>query len=180
MNSTIKVLIIAIIIIGAIYFISSLNSTQIDTFVQSEHTPPLKNAYKPFLKAPDNRYVYYPDENIYLLPYDYLDFNDPYDLWAYYWYPGYYSSYYPNYYPFVGGYGGNYGNYGGFIYDANVSRNGGKGHRTISGIHDRSGRGIHSIIHPNGHPGSHSGSGGHSGSTGHTGFAGHSSGGRGH
>ncbi len=41
--------------------------------------------------------------------------------------------------------------YGEFIYDEHVNRTGGKGNRVVAGIHDRSGRGIHSIIYPGNH-----------------------------
>jgi hypothetical protein len=165
-DPTVKVIIVAIIIIAVIYFVMSKQSppTQnIDDFVQRNYAIPLKYAYKPLLTAPDNRYVYYPEGNVYLLPYEYLDFNDPFNRWMYYHYYGFYSGYYPYYFPFVGGYNGNNNNYGygGFVYDGHVNRTGGgKGHRVVNGIHDRSGRGIHSIIHPISRPVNHPGSGG--------------------
>ena len=168
MDPTVKVIIIIIIVIAAIYFVNSLHVTQnIDTFVQSEYPVPLKDAYKPLLSAPDDRYVYYPDGNVYLLPYDYLDFNDPYHRWLYYFFPGFYYDYYPDYFPYYGGLGsyGNYGGYyGGFIYDGHINRQRGRGNRiTYPGGSDHSGRGIH---HPIGHPGRPIGHGGHPGSGG--------------
>lgn len=51
----------------------------------------------------DTRYVYYPDRNIYLLPLDKLDFNNPYHVWMYNAYPEFYveKNHYHNY-PYVG------------------------------------------------------------------------------
>jgi hypothetical protein len=153
MDLTVAVIIIIVFIIAVIYIINLLRSTPIQkTDTDIQYTPPSINAYKPLLTAPDNRYIYYPNENVYLLPYEYLNFNDPYDLWVYYYYPGFYSSYYRYFYPYIGGYRDrNYGSYGGFIYDENVPRGRGKGNRvTYPGGSDYSGRGIH---HPIGHPG---------------------------
>jgi len=50
--------------------------------------------YQPMSSPPDNSWVYYPTQQIYLLPYDDLDWSDPYDVWMYYTYPEFYSQYY--------------------------------------------------------------------------------------
>lgn len=84
---------------------------------------PQQTDYQPAKAQVDDRYVYVPDENVYLLPYDYLDFNNPYDRWMYYYYPSFYSPYYQSYWPFNyapwgwgtwGGYDGWYGGNGGW------------------------------------------------------------------
>ena len=63
---------------------------------------PNEDAYLPFESPPDDRYIYFSDRNVYLLPYDYLDFSLPQHRWMYYHYPEFYYSYYNRYWPFRG------------------------------------------------------------------------------
>lgn len=65
--------------------IMDLNSTDI----------PAYNAYSPVESPPDQRYQYVPDVSAYLLPYQYLNMQLPYDRWMYYHFPSYYSPNYP-------------------------------------------------------------------------------------
>ena len=66
----------------------------------STYDAPAFNAYTPLTYALDSRYVYDEDSGTYLLPYQYLNFADPRDLWAYYYYPSFYSSNYRSYWPY--------------------------------------------------------------------------------
>jgi len=56
--------------------------------------------YQPMESPSDMRYVYYPEENVYLLPFEELDMTFPYHRWMYYHYPSFYSSYYSYDWPF--------------------------------------------------------------------------------
>ncbi len=137
------IILLVILILGAIYFVSPSFVLQNNNTIQNKYEIPLKDSYQPLLVAPDNRYVYFPDENVYLLPFEYLNFNSPRDRWMYYNYNRYYSYYYPRYYPFRGDY------YGRIVYDGHVNRNGGKGNRIYHrGGNDFSGRGITELIPP--------------------------------
>ncbi len=146
MIDTAKIIIIVLLvllILGGIYFIFPSVVPQNNNIQQNKYDIPLKNSYQPLLVAPDNRYVYFPDEHVYLLPYEYLNFNNPYDRWMYYNYNRYYSYYYPRYYPFSDNY------YGRIVYDGHVNRGRGHGNRVVHhGSKDYSGRGITPIIAP--------------------------------
>jgi len=61
---------------------------------------PDKNAFLPLSTPLDQRYVYLPNINIYLLPFEHLNFEDPFSRWMYYYYPNYYAPYYNYYWPF--------------------------------------------------------------------------------
>jgi hypothetical protein len=61
---------------------------------------PPEDEYIPIESPPNDTYVYFPDRNVYLLPYSYLDFNIPFHRWMYYYYPEFYYSYYDNNWPF--------------------------------------------------------------------------------
>lgn len=71
---------------------------------------PVKEHFTAYVTQPsDSRYVYNSEYGVWLLPYNDLDFTNPYDRWMYYYYPSYYSSNYNNYWPYRNNYyGGNY------------------------------------------------------------------------
>lgn len=56
---------------------------------------PPYNAYQLIESPPDQRYQYVPNVNAYLLPYQYLNMQLPYDRWMYYHFPSYYAPNYP-------------------------------------------------------------------------------------
>ena len=74
--------------------------------------PPF-NAYQAPESPPDSRYVYLPDRQVYVLPFQYLDFSDPYSRWQYYYFPEMYSRYYQKFWPYKHPY--QYAGFGGFI-----------------------------------------------------------------
>lgn len=53
---------------------------------------PSENDYQAPTTQVNNSYVYYPDSGVYLLPYDYLNYSNPYHRWMYYHYPGFYKN----------------------------------------------------------------------------------------
>lgn len=57
------------------------------------HFIPEPNAYVPFETPPDPRYVFVKEIGIYLLPYQYLNFELPYHRWMFYTFPTFYSPY---------------------------------------------------------------------------------------
>ena len=62
---------------------------------------PDKNEFISISNPLDMRYEYLPNRNIYLLPYQYLNFDVPYHRWMYYYHPYYYGIYYKYNWPFV-------------------------------------------------------------------------------
>src|SRR3984885_5829294 len=91
---------------------------------------PLKDSYVPFESPPDPRYVYFTPRHVYLLPYEYLNFDIPFDRWMYYYYPEYYWPYYDEKWPFnypkrfyYGYYNGHYGGYYGDSYGSSYWEN---------------------------------------------------------
>jgi hypothetical protein len=60
----------------------------------------MENAYTAPATQVDPRYVYVPNRRVYLLPYQYLNFSNPYHRWMYYYYPEYYGNYYNTYWPY--------------------------------------------------------------------------------
>jgi len=138
-------MILILLIIHNLYY----SSCMIDHFDSETISVPVQNAYQPLTSAPNNEYVYVPEAQAYLLPFDDLDFSNPFDAWMYYYYPMYYSSYYPYYWPFgsVGGWGGYAGPYGYSTYGAGIrrgrrgGRRGGGDGRRIGGGGRRTGGG---------------------------------------
>ena len=194
MNSETILIILGVVAILT-YLIIQQQKTQ--ALVQEKLAPtkvladiPAQDAYQPIVTPLDESYIYYPDENTYLLPYDLLDLNLPYHRWMYYYYPNFYGSYYLNDWPFeypyyYGGYGGygDGGNYGGY-YGGNrqyyQSGHRGHGHGVNRGYGNvGAGHGIHTGYGSHGVGGGHR-SGGHGGiSGGHGGGHGGISGGHG-
>lgn len=85
--------------------VNQVSDDQIDNFHYPIEMPnpadiPPPSAYVPFETPPDDRYVYFADRNVYLLPFDFLNFSLPFDRWMYYHYPEFYHSYYNVYWPF--------------------------------------------------------------------------------
>jgi hypothetical protein len=78
------------------------NSTTISHFTPTDISIPTQDSFQPLTYPPSSDYVYFPDDNVYLLPFDKLDFNNPFDRWMYYYYPEFYFSYYDQEWPFVG------------------------------------------------------------------------------
>ena len=84
-------------------FVANINNY--DPYVSSPGSPnsddiPSKEAYQPILTRPDNRYVYFQQKQVYLLPCQYLDFSNPYHRWMYYYYPEFYYNCYPTTWPY--------------------------------------------------------------------------------
>lgn len=73
----------------------SLDKELFSTIDKTLHDPmiPPFNAYIPFESPPDPRYVFVPEIGVYLLPYQYLNFDNTFDRWMYYSYPGFYNQY---------------------------------------------------------------------------------------
>ena len=108
-------------------------------FQNVENDIPPFEAYQPMESPSDPRYIYFSEQNVYLLPFDQLDFTFPYHRWMYYYYPAFYGQYYRNNWPFKsawgygpyyygGYYGGDYGGdfsgyYGDYNRDYNYPRN---------------------------------------------------------
>ena len=115
---TIHIIILAVVMLLLFYGISMSRPTE---HMQTLVNPvPDFNAYQPMESPADTRYVYYPEEGVYLLPYEELDMTFPYHRWMYYYYPSFYSSYYSYDWPFNypvddnrfyygGSYGGDFG-----------------------------------------------------------------------
>jgi len=112
MTTIIIALVIIAILLLVIGFITHREyfSTTVEKDVSNtKPTPPIKiipdpnmisdippyNAYVPFESPPDQRYEYVSDLNTYLLPYQYLNFNLPFDRWQYLYFPSYYAPFYP-------------------------------------------------------------------------------------
>ena len=131
--------ILILLIVHSLYYDQCTTSPEvggtIDHFDGETISVPAQNAYQPLTSAPNSEYVYVPQANTYLLPFDDLDFSNPFDVWMYYYYPLYYSSHYPYYWPFgsIGGYGGYSGPYGyGFRRGIRRGRRGGRrGSRSV-------------------------------------------------
>jgi hypothetical protein len=83
-----------------------LTRPHIDNFTGVIYDIPDENDYKPLHYRLDSRYVYDALDNVYLLPFEYLNFDNAYHRWMYHSYPAYYGTYYVHYYPFYGGYDG--------------------------------------------------------------------------
>lgn len=88
-----------LLIILIIYLIYRWWSMKIEQY-SPYYAIPDKNAFLPLSTPMDQRYVFLPNRNIYLLPYEYLNFREPFHRWMYYYYPTFYASYYNVNWPF--------------------------------------------------------------------------------
>lgn len=129
---TIHVIILVVVMLLLFYGISMSRPTE---HMQTLVNPiPDFNAYQPMESPADTRYVYYPEEGVYLLPFEELDMTFPYHRWMYYYYPSFYSSYYSYDWPFNypaddnrfyygGNYGGDFGgDFAGYYGDYSIDR----------------------------------------------------------
>ena len=121
-DNTVYVLIIVAVLIGIVLMSNRqkewFDVPGINQNILPSDIPPF-DAYQIMEQPSDPRYVWVPEANGYLLPYDELDFGLPYHRWMYYYFPGYYSQYYDTEWPFDypwphdlyygGSYGGDYG-----------------------------------------------------------------------
>lgn len=125
-NYEVYVLIIAVVLIGIVLmtnrqreWFDGITPNYLRDYQDIPNDIPSFDAYQIMEQPSDPRYVWVPEANGYLLPYDELDFGLPYHRWMYYYFPGYYSQYYDNNWPFDypwphdlyygGSYGGDYG-----------------------------------------------------------------------
>lgn len=100
MKTAVILLAIIVLIVALLMMTPTSDNTLEYLTVTNTLEIPRQNAYQPLKSSPDARYVYCPYYNTWLLPYEYLDFSDPYDRWMYYYYPNFYSNNYRRYWPF--------------------------------------------------------------------------------
>ena len=97
------ILLVIIVIVGTLLYMTTPDDyDNVESFDQSgiiDVEPMLgipNDMYAPITIQPtDPRYVYSPEDQVWVLPYEYLDFNQPYDNWLFTSFPGFYGSYYP-------------------------------------------------------------------------------------
>ena len=98
-SQTLIVILIICAVLLITYLCSQKEAEQFDQVVAGKYVVPAQNDYSPIQTAISPNYVYFPEDDTYLLPCKDLDFNNPLHRWMYYYFPEFYRNCYANVWP---------------------------------------------------------------------------------
>lgn len=93
-----KIILIIVAIICIILY-TSYDNPAVEYFTGIEYEVPSYDTFAQLLVAPDSRYVFDSNTQVFLLPFQYLNFNNPRHRHMYFYNPGFYFNHYPTFWP---------------------------------------------------------------------------------